>query len=83
MLLLKPSCECCDKDLPPDSTEALICSMECTWCTTCAKIILKGRCANCGGELTKRPSRTGDFLAKYPASTERVYKPEGCNSLNR
>ena len=83
MLLLKPNCECCDKDLPPESTEALICSMECTWCSKCADTLLKGRCANCGGELVQRPRRPEATLAKFPASTKRVYKPEGCNNLNR
>jgi len=78
MLILKPNCECCDKDLPPESTEALICSMECTWCKTCAETVLNYRCANCGGELMQRPRRPADFLAKFPASTERVFKPEGC-----
>ncbi|MGO7163955.1 DUF1272 domain-containing protein, partial [Rhizobium johnstonii] len=30
MLELRPNCECCDKDLPPDSIEARICTYECT-----------------------------------------------------
>ena len=83
MLLLKPCCECCGKDLPPESTEALICSMECTWCSVCVNTILKGRCGNCGGELVQRPRRPTEILAKFPASTERVFKPEGCGRLNR
>ena len=83
MLILKPNCECCNKDLPPESTEALICSMECTWCTTCAETVLKGRCANCGGELVQRPRRPADKLAKFPASTERIFNPDGCKNLNR
>jgi hypothetical protein len=36
MLQLRPNCECCDKDLPPGSREAMICSFECTFCTQCA-----------------------------------------------
>ena len=28
MLELRPSCECCDSALPPESTEARICSFE-------------------------------------------------------
>lgn len=28
MLELRPNCELCDKDLPPDSVEARICSYE-------------------------------------------------------
>ena len=77
MLLLKPSCECCDKDLPPASAEAMICSFECTFCATCATQVLAGRCPNCGGELIRRPIRPPEKLAKFPASTERVFKPEG------
>jgi hypothetical protein len=32
MLELRPGCECCDKDLPPDALDARICSFECTFC---------------------------------------------------
>jgi hypothetical protein len=78
MLKLKPGCECCDRDLPPDSRDAMICSFECTFCATCAQDVLKGKCPNCGGELVRRPIRPAEKLAKNPASTERVYKPEGC-----
>ena len=35
-------------------------------------------CPNCGGELVARPRRPAAKLAKFPASTERVFKPEGC-----
>jgi hypothetical protein len=82
MLALRPNCECCDKDLPPDSTEAVICTFECTFCRACASDILKGRCPNCGGELVARPRRPSALLAKYPASTQRVLKPEGCAPRN-
>ncbi len=78
MLLLKPSCECCDKDLPPESQEAMICTFECTFCRDCVEQKLRGRCPNCGGELVPRPIRPKDRLVKYPASTKRVYKPSGC-----
>jgi uncharacterized protein len=78
MLLLKPNCECCDKDLPPRSGEAMICSFECTFCAACVEHKLHGRCPNCGGEFVRRPVRPAEKLAKYPASTERVYKPQGC-----
>jgi hypothetical protein len=78
MLMLKPSCECCDKDLPPDSREAMMCSFECTFCRTCAEAALQGRCLNCGGELVRRPVRPAAKLAKFPASTERVFKTQGC-----
>jgi len=78
MLQLRPNCECCDIDLPPDSTEARICSFECTFCTSCATSRLAGKCPNCGGELVARPRRPLAKLANNPASTERVFKPAGC-----
>lgn len=79
MLQLRPGCECCDRDLPADSTEAYICTYECTFCRDCADGVLKGICPNCGGELVRRPRRPAERLAKNPASTERVFKPAGCN----
>jgi hypothetical protein len=78
MLQLRPNCECCDADLPPQSTLARICTFECTFCASCADGPLAGTCPNCGGELLQRPRRPADKLAKYPASTERVLKPDGC-----
>ena len=80
MLKLKPNCECCDKDLPPDAGDALICSFECTFCADCAENRLAdGRCPNCGGELVARPIRPPAMLEKFPASTERVVKAHaGC-----
>jgi uncharacterized protein len=80
MLQLRPNCECCDKDLAPGSREAMICSFECTFCQECAETNLKGRCPNCGGELLRRPARTAALLSKFPASSERKFKPEGCAS---
>ncbi len=71
MLKLKPSCECCDVDLPPESDEARICSFECTFCDDCAKQNFSGLCPNCGGELVKRPVRPLKHLEKHPGSTER------------
>ena len=78
MLELRPNCECCGRDLPPASTDATICSFECTFCRGCAEGVLAGRCPNCGGELVRRPIRPAAKLAKYPASTERKVKPQGC-----
>jgi uncharacterized protein len=77
MLQLRPSCECCDRALAPDSADARICSFECTFCASCADSLL-GMCPNCGGELLARPRRPVAKLAAYPASTERVYKPGNC-----
>jgi hypothetical protein len=78
MLLMKPGCECCDRDLPPNADDAMICSFECTFCADCAETRLGGRCPNCGGPLVERPARPAALLGKHPASTERVFKPEGC-----
>ena len=77
MLELRPNCEACDKDLPPASHDAVICSFECTFCSQCAVNDLGGRCPNCGGELLRRPVRPPAMLEKYPASTARVLKPKG------
>lgn len=81
MLELRPNCECCDKDLPPEASDARICSFECTFCSACAETVLAGRCPNCGGEFVPRPRRPAAKLATYPASTERVLKPEGCHQV--
>ena len=81
MLQLRPGCECCDRDLPPDSTDAFICTYECTFCGDCAQQVLKGACPNCGGELVRRPRRPAEMLAKHPASTQRIFKPEGCRKV--
>ena len=80
MLQLRPNCECCNRDLPAESPDARICTFECTFCADCATNKLKGVCPNCGGELMARPRRPADKLAKYPPSTERIYKPEGCGA---
>jgi hypothetical protein len=78
MLELRPNCECCDRDLPPDSMEARICTFECTFCQGCAQGVLRGVCPNCGGELVRRPIRPPGKLARFPASIRRVLKPAGC-----
>jgi uncharacterized protein len=78
MLELRPNCECCGVELPPESTEARICSFECTFCRSCADIRLRGVCPNCGGGFTRRPIRPTTLLARYPASTKRVVVPNGC-----
>ena len=80
MLELRPNCECCDRDLPPDSAEARICTFECTFCAGCVETRLKGVCPNCGGGFMPRPIRPPAALARFPASTVRVLKPEGCES---
>ena len=74
MLELRPNCERCDRDLPPETQDAFICTFECTFCRACAQDALGARCPNCGGELVRRPVRPADKLAKFPASTRRVLK---------
>ena len=75
MLILKPNCEHCDADLPPDSPEARVCSFECTFCAACVDTVLLGLCPNCGGTFVPRPIRPAALLDQYPPSTERVHKP--------
>ena len=77
-LELRPNCECCDRDLPPASTEAYICTFERTFCATCAGAKLKFVCPNCGGELVRRPIRPTVKLVKNPASTVRVRREMPC-----
>lgn len=78
MLALRPNCEWCDKDLPPDAPEARICTYECTFCADCVENALKNVCPNCGGGFAPRPIRPktawrdGVSLAHQPASTTRV-----------
>jgi hypothetical protein len=79
MLLLRPNCELCDKDLPPDAADARICSYECTFCAACVDNVLFNVCPNCGGGFVPRPIRPGTErrpgagLGKDPASTKRVH----------
>jgi hypothetical protein len=78
-LTLRPNCEYCDVDLPPDSVQARICSYECTFCAACVERQLRNVCPNCGGGFTERPIRPrtewrpGLSLAKRPASDKRVH----------
>jgi uncharacterized protein len=79
MLALRPNCECCNIDLPPNSKMAMICSFECTFCMECVNEKLRGVCRNCGGEFTRRPIRPAGKLVNNAASKERIFKPLGCN----
>ncbi|MBL9150796.1 MAG: DUF1272 domain-containing protein [Phycisphaerae bacterium] len=82
MLELRPNCECCDRDLPPESRDARICSFECTFCAACADGALRGTCPNCGGNLVPRPIRPPHELAKHPASTTRVRAKRPCGGVS-
>ncbi len=80
MLELRPSCEHCDKSLPNNSTEAMICTFECTFCIDCVRDVLHNVCPNCGGGFEKRPSRpvnclTTYCLENYPAKKEKKFRP--------
>lgn len=81
MLELRPTCEHCNKPLPPASTEACICSFECTFCRDCVEQVLGGVCPNCGGGFVPRPVRpardwkNGNFLGRHPATTQVTFKP--------
>lgn len=74
MLELRPNCECCDCDLPPDSVQARICTFECTFCADCAESRFSGICPNCEGDLVARPVRPDSKLHRFPASLRRVLK---------
>ena len=79
MLELRPNCEWCDRDLPPDSNEARICSYECTYCATCAQDVMHNVCPTCGGNFEPRPIRPRLAhrevpklgLGNQPAATQR------------
>ena len=81
MLELRPTCENCNRPLPPDSLEARICTYECTFCRDCVESVLSNVCPNCGGGFVPRPIRParnwrGDnFLGKDPASAVVRQKP--------
>jgi hypothetical protein len=81
MLQLRPSCEQCNKTLPPNSIEARICSFECTFCAGCVDTVLSNVCPNCGGGFAPRPVRPardwkgGNCLGKFPASTTVTHRP--------
>ena len=78
-LELRPNCEYCDKDLPPEALDARICSFECTFCADCVEHKLSNVCPNCGGGLTPRPIRPanewrkGLSVATRPPSAKRVH----------
>ena len=81
MLELRPSCEHCNRALPPETAEAWICSYECTFCGDCVEKVLKNVCPNCGGGFMPRPVRParnlkGDnYLGKDPASSKVKHRP--------
>ncbi|WP_237059551.1 DUF1272 domain-containing protein [Microbulbifer sediminum] len=87
MLEIRPNCECCDKDLPPDSVETMICTYECTFCRQCVDDILENVCPNCGGGFSPRPvrpkvaRRAGLSIEHQPPSKKRVTTKYSINEL--
>ena len=81
MLEIRPNCELCDRDLPPASSAARICTYECTFCADCVATVLHNVCPNCGGGFEKRPirpvtaGRKGVSLEHQPAASTRVHSP--------
>lgn len=81
MLDLRPTCEHCNRDLPPNAADAMICSFECTFCKPCVDEVLLNVCPNCGGGFCRRPIRpannlrNNNCLAKYPATLRITHKP--------
>ncbi|MBR7799051.1 DUF1272 domain-containing protein [Undibacterium fentianense] len=81
MLELRPNCEHCNRDLPPEHEDARICSFECTFCRDCVDNLLHGICPNCGGNFSPRPirpprlGRNDNDLLHYPARESRVHRP--------
>ena len=81
MLIIKPSCEHCNIDLPVDSKLARICSFECTFCKNCVENLLDNCCPNCGGDFQVRPIRPvvdhkgGNYTGNHPVSTQRLHRP--------
>lgn len=81
MLELRPTCEHCNKALPPAALDARICSYECTFCANCVEQVLSNVCPNCGGGFVPRPIRPannwkGDnYLGHDPASSKIRHRP--------
>lgn len=86
MLELRPTCEHCNKPLPPSSTEAMICSYECTFCKDCVESVLENVCPNCGGGFVQRPIRPANnlkndnYLGKDPSSKAVKHRPVDINA---
>lgn len=74
MLQIRQNCENCDKSLPNNSNDAMICTYECTFCKDCVENVLENVCPNCGGGFEKRPTRPHLQLDKFPVRTDKVYK---------
>jgi hypothetical protein len=82
-LALRPTCEHCNKALPPDSLEARICTFECTFCASCVETVIGNVCPNCGGGFAPRPIRPArnwkndNYLGAIPARKESEAQASG------
>lgn len=83
MLEIRPNCEHCGTDLPNTSTEAMICSFECTYCKTCAQEIFEDVCPSCAGNFVPRPIRPSKMVEKYPTSDKKVFDPKDLEKAKR
>ncbi|MHA6728405.1 DUF1272 domain-containing protein [Chryseobacterium sp. A301] len=81
MLEIRTTCENCKKELPNESSEAMICTYECTFCKDCVDNVLNNVCPNCGGGFEKRPTRPKGELIKNPARKDIIYKPAEKNQF--
>jgi uncharacterized protein len=81
MLELRPTCENCNKALPPNALDARVCSYECTFCADCVEQVLGNVCPNCGGGFEKRPVRPArnwkndNYLGADPAGATVKHRP--------
>jgi uncharacterized protein len=83
MLQIRPNCEHCNKALPNTSTEAMICSFDCTYCKQCALIVFENVCPNCNGNFVERPIRPHKLLKKHPASTKQIFIPKNLEEVKK
>jgi hypothetical protein len=90
MLELRPNCELCDRDLPPNAEDARICSYECTYCANCVETRLFNVCPTCGGGFVPRPIRPQKAwrenkqlgLGHHPASHKRTHSQWGAKEID-
>ena len=83
MLELRPNCECCDKDLPPEAPDAMICTFECTFCADCAEHVLGGVCPNCGGNFSRARSARQRCLRNIPPRPNACSRPKAAAPQGR
>ncbi len=81
MIEIRTNCENCNKQLPPNSSEAMICGFECTFCKSCVEGIFQNVCPNCGGGFERRPVLPKKYLEKYPPSNKKILKPVDMNKF--